>query len=65
MGILKILPAYRRRGYAAAMERFVIRRFMEDRLIPFGQVETSNTASAALQRKLGLTKAPRRAYWIG
>ena len=65
MGLLKILPAYRRNGYAAELERFVIRRFMENRLIPFGQVETNNAASAALQRKLGLTKAPQRAYWIG
>lgn len=65
MGILKILPAYRREGYATELERFVIRRFMKDKLIPFGQVETNNAASAALQRKLGLTKAPQRAYWIG
>lgn len=65
MGILKVLPPYRRRGYAAELELFVIRYFMRRGLIPFGQVETNNASSAALQRKLGLTKAPRRAYWLG
>lgn len=65
MGILKIFPPYRRRGYAAELERFMIRHFMQRGLIPFGQVKTDNAASAALQRKLGMTKAPQGAYWLG
>lgn len=65
MGILEVMPAYRRKGYAAELERYVIRYFMKNGLIPFGQVTAENTASAALQRKLGMTKAPLRAYWMG
>lgn len=65
MGILEVFPAFRRKGYAAELERYVIRHFVQNGLIPFGQVTADNAASAALQRKIGMTKAPRRAYWIG
>lgn len=65
MGILEIFPSYRQKGYAVELEHFIIRYFLQNSLIPFGEVITDNTASTALQRKLGMTKALRRAYWIG
>lgn len=64
MGLLEILPKYRRMGYGTELESFMINRLLERGLIPFGHVVTGNSKSLRLQKKLGLTKAPEKVYWL-
>lgn len=55
IGMLEVLPAFRRLGIAYVLEASLINRFLEDEKVPYCQVEKSNEASLALQRKLGMT----------
>jgi len=64
IGMLFVLPAHRGKGYAADLERAMIARQLRRGLEPFCQVIEGNAASAALQRKLGLTFSSGRIYWL-
>ena len=64
MGMLYILPEFRRRGYASALENILIAETMKKGFIPFGQVEKNNTPSLILQKKLGLTVSDRLICWM-
>ena len=63
MGILEVLPEYRRRGLAMALEGWLIRWHLERGWTPFCHVYEDNPASHALQKKLGLTPAPDPVVW--
>ncbi|MBQ3273174.1 MAG: GNAT family N-acetyltransferase [Solobacterium sp.] len=63
MGLLQILPQYRRRHYAEALETAMIRFLMADGRAVWGQVEESNTASRRLQEKLGFAWGDLY-YWL-
>ena len=65
IGLLEVLPAYRRRGLAEALEAALIRRQLERGRLPYGHVKVGNAASEALQKKLGLTFDRRVLYWLG
>ena len=64
MGMLHIFPEYRRHHLGYALEAEQIRRFLEQGIIPFCHIVTSNTASLALQKKLGLTFSDEPVYWL-
>ena len=64
MGLLRILPQFRRKGYAEALEKALIAKTLREGYIPFGQVEKSNQASLALQRKLGMTVSEKLICWM-
>ncbi len=64
MGMLEVLPQYRRRGIGEALEQYLIRFFLERGWTPFCQVFLGNEPSEALQKKLGLRRAQGRVYWI-
>ena len=64
MGLLMILPDYRRLHLAFALEAHLINRLLAEGRRPFGQVETHNAASLALQKKLGLTVLPATLHWL-
>ncbi len=64
MGLLYVLPAFRRRGFGAALERLYIRKTMEAGFIPFGQVEKDNLPSLKLQKKLGMTISDNLILWM-
>ncbi len=64
MGLLHILPQYRRRGLALALEREAIRRRMRAGGVPFAQVAPDNAASHALQARLGFTRAQGMCIWL-
>lgn len=64
MGLLYVFPEFRRKGYAEALERAFIARTMDRGFIPFGQVEVGNTASFALQRKIGMTVSDDPICWM-
>lgn len=64
MGMLEIFPAYRRRGLGYALEAGLIRRFLQQGMIPFCQVVAGNDASMRLQEKLGMTFSDEFVYWM-
>lgn len=64
MGMLFILPEYRRRGWASALERRCIARTLAQGFIPFGQVERNNRESLLLQEKLGLIRSEKTTWWM-
>ncbi len=64
MGLLEVLPAWRRRGIGESLERFLIARELEQGHRPYCQVFTDNAASLALQKKLGLSLAGGRVFWL-
>lgn len=64
MGILAILPEFRRRGLASLLESWVIGRQLREGRVPYGHVIDGNGASTALQQSLGLTKAELPAIWV-
>lgn len=64
IGLLYILPEYRRRGYASELEKEMFRRTREKGYIPFGQVVTTNDASIKLQESMGLTKSEGTVLWM-
>ena len=60
MGLLEILPAFRRRGLGAELECFMIGKMLDQGLLPYCQFETDNLASRRLQEKLGLTVVDKK-----
>ena len=54
LGMLEVVPAFRRRGLAEALEAAVIGRVLEEGGFPYCHVRLGNTASESLQKKLGL-----------
>ena len=64
MGLLEILPPFRRRGFGAELERFLIGRMLDQGLIPYCQFETDNLPSSLLQEKLGLSIAEEKIVWL-
>ncbi|MEG1446454.1 MAG: GNAT family N-acetyltransferase [Ruthenibacterium sp.] len=64
MGLLEILPQFRRRGLGVALERAEIAREIAHGDIPFCQVYCDNEASLRLQQKLGMTFANETMYLL-
>ena len=64
MGILYVLPQYRRMGFGTALQDHMIARTMEKGCVPFGQVEKDNKESMRLQEKIGMTCSDRLIVWM-
>lgn len=64
IGLLEILPEYRRLGLAYALEANLINHLLTLGRTPFCQVSILNEASLALQRKLGLELSDAVLYWL-
>lgn len=64
IGLLEVLPEYRRRGIAMALETWLSNRFIEHGMTPYGQIVTGNEGSCALQRRLGLCFAKETVFWL-
>ena len=64
IGLLEILPEYRRLGLAFALEAYLINRLLEQGRVPFTQVSVDNEPSLALQRKLGLELSDATVHWL-
>lgn len=65
MGLLEILPEYRRLGLAYALEAHLINHLLSQGRVPFCQVAIVNDASIRLQHKLGLVISDQVVYWLG
>lgn len=64
IGLLEVLPGYRRRGLGEALEAAAVNLAVEQGRIPFGQIIAGNTASLTLQRKLGFSISNTRMFWL-
>lgn len=65
MGMLEILPKYRRHGYGRALEEHLANEIMKQGRYPFCHVLENNTASLALQRDMGFwLSEDDRVYWL-
>lgn len=64
MGLLHVIPEYRRKGFGAALQKHLIARTMEKGYVPFGQVEKGNLGSLELQKKLGMTQSDNLIVWM-
>lgn len=64
MGLMEILPEYRRLGLAFALEAHLINHLLSIGRVPFGQISIHNEPSLHLQKKAGLTISPLVNYWM-
>ena len=64
MGLLEILPEYRCMGLGQVLEAAIIRQQVGRGCLPYGHVRTGNTASIALQKKMGMEFLERKIYWL-
>ena len=64
MGMLEVLPEYRRRGYGTELEKALIIRQLELGCIPYGHVYLSNAASFALQKSIGMECSEGTLTWL-
>lgn len=64
MGLLEVLPPYRRRGIGRLLESHMIRRELALGHVPYGQVFSDNAPSLALQRDMGLTLSQETLRWM-
>lgn len=64
IGLLEILPEYRRLGLAYALEAHLINHLLSLGRTPFCQVSILNEPSLALQRKLGLELSDAVIHWL-
>ena len=65
VGMLEVLPEFRRHGLAEVLEAEAINLQLEKHRLPYGHIRVGNEASKALQRKLGLTLDDNPMYWVG
>ena len=64
MGLLEILPEYRRLGLAYALEAHLIKHLLELGRTPFCQVSIRNEPSIALQEKIGMEFSTAVIHWL-
>lgn len=64
IGMLEVLPAYRRRGLGEILQRAAVNLALERGAYPFGQVFDDNSASLSLQQKVGMTLSRTKMFWL-
>jgi len=64
MGLLEILPKYRKQGFGKQMEEYLIQQLVEHHLAACCEVFCDNFVSIALQKKMGLKEVSENCYWI-
>lgn len=64
IGLLEVLPAYRRKKVGMALETYLCNLFVERGRVPYGQVIAGNEVSLALQKRLGLCLSRETVFWM-
>lgn len=64
MGLLRVLPEYRRRGIAMAFEARLINKRLKEGRIPYGHVVVGNEKSMLLQKKRNMEISDKIVTWI-
>lgn len=63
LGLLEVLPGYRRQGVATLLQSHMTNLALQRGQIPYGQIFEGNAPSLALQRSLGFRCARGYLYW--
>lgn len=64
MGLLTVIPEFRRRGVGFALESCLSDRLVKSGRTPFLQVDCDNEKSLALQKKLGFSISSEKMHWM-
>ena len=64
MGILEVLPQYRKNGIGALLQKHAANLALQQSRIPYGQVKVNNEKSIKLQKKLGFELSSEVVYWL-
>lgn len=64
VGMLEVLPQYRRRHIGAALDAYCIQRQLDRGWTPYGQIILGNEASVQMQERLGYTLSRGKLYWM-
>lgn len=62
IGLLKVLPDFRRRGIAEALEKYMVADFIKRGILIYAHIYAENEASLALQRRVGMALADEPVY---
>lgn len=65
LGLLEIFPEFRRKGYAFILEAYAIKQQLLRGQLPVAHIVLDNSASFALQDKLGMSCGDELIHWIG
>lgn len=65
IGMLYVLPEYRKRHVAMALETYCMNLAIERSEIPYGQIVLGNKPSISLQEKMGICFAKGMIVWMG
>ena len=63
MGMLEVLPEYRKKGYGTALVCAQIDSVLQEKHVPFGQIFASNLPSLEMQKKLGFSFSEPTVVW--
>ena len=64
MGMLEVLPAFRRMGVGSLLVATLCRFLMERGLTPFSQFTVDNLASRALHESMGFSISTEFVFWL-
>lgn len=64
VGMLEVLPPFRRRGIARMLETFLVNRLLREGWLPFAQIDPGNGPSLSLHRRLGFTVSDGIVRWL-
>jgi tRNA (guanine37-N1)-methyltransferase len=65
LGMLEVLPQFRRQHVALALSTYIINWALEQGYTPYSQAKADNEASIALQDRLDIHRAKEMLYWMG
>jgi len=64
IGLLEVLPEFRRQGIGCKLEAYIINDMVRKGRIPYCQVSEENLNSLNLQKKLGLEFSDSHLFWL-
>lgn len=64
IGMVEVLPEYRRRGIAEVLEAYIANQMLARGFVPYAQIVVSNKPSLALQQKLNFTISEQKLWWL-
>lgn len=64
VGLLKVLPEYRRRGVGSALMAYMTNWCLERGWVPFSQIFEGNVASTELHKQMGWTLCSQDMFWV-
>lgn len=64
IGMVEVLPEYRRRGIAEVLEAHIANQMLARGYVPYAQIVVSNKPSLALQQKLNFTISEQKLWWL-